>query len=53
VPKTGHVSFEVVRAASKFPRGPEERAYKVLVGKPGRKKLHARSRGSLSNLGGS
>jgi len=49
----GHGSFEVMRAVSKFPRGPEERAYKVLIGKTGRKKSHARSRSSLSNVGGS
>ena len=53
MPGTGHVSFEVMRALSKFPRGPEERACKVLIGKTGRKKLHARSTGSLSNVGGS
>jgi hypothetical protein len=34
-------------------RGPKERLYKVLIGKPGRKKSHARSSGSLANLGGS
>lgn len=50
---TGHVSFEVMRATRKLPRGPKERAYKFHIGKPGRKKSHARSRGSLSNLGGS
>jgi hypothetical protein len=53
VPGTGHVSFEVMRTTRKLPRGPKERAYNVVIGKPGRKKSHARSRGSLSKLGGS
>ena len=45
MPGTEHVSFEVIRATRKLLTG--------LIGKPGRKKSHARSRGSLSNVGGS
>jgi len=44
MPSPEHVSFDVMRVTRKLPR--------VLTGKPGRKKSHARSRFSPSNIGG-